>query len=83
VHPADRSGVRMRLPAHESTTAQLGAAYPFVASPPLPTAGLLIGQDLTGGPFAHEPVRAVRGGRGDKSECSLCSARSDGGRALS
>ena len=45
----------MRLPAHESTTAQLGAAYPFAASAPLPASRVLIGQDLAGGPFAHDP----------------------------
>jgi len=52
----------MRLPAHESTTAQLGAAYPFVASPPLPTSRVLIGQDLAGGPFAHDPFELYAAG---------------------
>ena len=45
----------MRLPAHESTTAQLGAAYPFAASRRLESAQVLVGQDLCGGPFAHDP----------------------------
>jgi len=49
--------------AHESTTAQLGAAYPFVASPPLPTSRVLIGQDLAGGPFAHDPSSSTRRAR--------------------
>lgn len=44
-----------RLPAHEATTAQLGAAYPFAASRPLPTRRVLIGRDLAGGPFFHDP----------------------------
>ncbi len=62
MHLADGSGVRMRLPAHESTTAQLGAAYPFAASPPLPTSRVLIGQDLVGGPFAHDPFELYAAG---------------------
>jgi len=45
----------VKLPSHESTTAQLGVAYPFAASAPLPTSRVLIGQDLVGGPFAHDP----------------------------
>ena len=52
----------MRLPAHESTTAQLGAAYPFAASAPLPASRVLIGQDLTGGPFAHDPFELYAAG---------------------
>lgn len=55
LHPADRAGLHVRLPAHESTTAQLGAAYPFFASKRLPAAQVLVGQDLRGGPFAHDP----------------------------
>ena len=45
----------MKLPAHESTTAQLGVAYPFAASARLPASRVLIGQDLVGGPFSHDP----------------------------
>ena len=45
----------MKLPSHESTTAQLGVAYPFAASGRLPSRRVLIGQDLVGGPFAHDP----------------------------
>ena len=62
LHPADRERVRMRLPAHESTTAQLGAAYPFAASAPLPASRVLIGQDLAGGPFAHDPFELYAAG---------------------
>ncbi len=47
--------MRVKLPAHESTTAQLGAAYPFAASAPLGASRVLVGQDLAGGPFAHDP----------------------------
>ena len=45
----------MRLASHESTTAQLGVAYPFAASSRLPVNKVLIGQDLVGGPFSHDP----------------------------
>jgi type IV secretory pathway VirB4 component len=45
----------LRLPAHEGTTAQLGAAYPFVASRPLGVPRVLVGRDLAGGPFVHDP----------------------------
>ena len=54
--------MRMKLPAHESTTAQLGVAYPFAASPMLPTRRVLIGQDLAGGPFAHDPFELYAAG---------------------
>ena len=45
----------MKLPTHESTTAELGVAYPFSASAPLPASRVLVGQDLVGGPFSHDP----------------------------
>lgn len=45
----------MKLPAHEATTAQLGAAFPVVASRPLLERGVLIGRDLHGGAFVHDP----------------------------
>ena len=53
----------MRLPAHEATTAQLGAAFPFVASSPLLPAGILVGRDLYGGPFVHDPFALYAAGR--------------------
>lgn len=52
----------MKLPAHESTTAQLGVAYPFAASARLPANRVLIGQDLVGGPFAHDPFELYEAG---------------------
>ncbi len=52
----------VKLPAHESTTAQLGAAYPFAASAPLGATRVLIGQDLAGGPFAHDPFELYAAG---------------------
>ncbi|HLI44160.1 MAG TPA: hypothetical protein VKU92_06790 [Acidimicrobiales bacterium] len=45
----------MHLPAHEATTAQLAVAYPFAASLPLPVGRVLVGRDLAGGRFAHDP----------------------------
>jgi len=45
----------LRLPAHEATTAQLCAAYPFVASRPLGVGRVLVGRDLAGGAFVHDP----------------------------
>jgi type IV secretory pathway VirB4 component len=45
----------LRLPAHESTTAQLGAAFPFASEGTLPAPGALIGRDLLGGAFAFDP----------------------------
>ena len=50
----------MKLPAHEATTAQLGAVYPFAASPPLPTGAVVVGRDLFGGLFVHDPFELYR-----------------------
>lgn len=52
----------LRLPAHEGTTAQLGAAYPFVASRPLGVPHVLVGRDLAGGPFVHDPFALYAAG---------------------
>jgi hypothetical protein len=52
----------LRLPAHEATTAQLGAAYPFAAAFPLRVARVLIGSDLTGGVFAYDPFALYEAG---------------------
>ncbi|HEX4540853.1 MAG TPA: hypothetical protein VH112_11465 [Acidimicrobiales bacterium] len=41
--------------AHRVTTAQLGAAYPFVAEGGLGGRGVLIGRDLLGGSFSYDP----------------------------
>jgi len=54
--------VSPRVPAHEGTTAQLGAAYPFVASRPLGVPHVLVGRDLAGGPFVHDPFRLYASG---------------------
>jgi hypothetical protein len=45
----------MSVPAHETTTRHLGAAYPFTAEPGMGTAGVLVGSDLLGGPFFYDP----------------------------
>src|SRR5579863_8801891 len=52
----------MRLPAHEATTAQLGAVYPFTATRRLPTDAVLVGRDLLGGLFAHDPFELYASG---------------------
>ncbi len=52
----------MRLPTHEATTAQLGAVYPLVASRPLPSGGVLVGRDLLGGSFVHDPFELYGAG---------------------
>jgi type IV secretory pathway VirB4 component len=44
-----------RLPAHETTTAQLGAAYPLAVDAGLGAPGVLVGRDLLGGAFAYDP----------------------------
>ncbi len=42
-------------PAHRATTANLGAAYPFLSSPGLPGDGVVIGADCLGGAFRYDP----------------------------
>src|SRR6202012_4100774 len=55
----DRSPVmreRMpRVPAHQVTTRNLGAAYPFIAEVGLGQRGVVIGDDLLGGSFVFDP----------------------------
>lgn len=65
LHAAGGAGVSvsaLRMPAHEGTTAQLGAAYPFVASRPLGVPRVLVGRDLAGGPFVHDPFALYAAG---------------------
>ncbi len=52
----------MRIPPHEATTAQLGAAYPLAASRQLPAGGVLVGRDLHGGVFVHDPFELYASG---------------------
>jgi hypothetical protein len=42
-------------PAHRSTSAHIGALYPFMAEPGLPTTGPYVGRDLLGGSFSYDP----------------------------
>jgi hypothetical protein len=44
-----------RVPAHQLTTRNLGAAYPLVAEAGLGHRGVLIGRDLLGGSFVYDP----------------------------
>ncbi len=48
-------GTGGRLPAHQLTTRNLGAAYPMVAEPGFGHRGVLIGNDLLGGSFVFDP----------------------------
>ena len=41
--------------AHRVTTRHLGAAYPFMVEAPLSHRGVLLGQDVFGGPFVYDP----------------------------
>ncbi len=43
------------LPAHQVTTRNLGAAYPFIAEAGLGRRGVVIGDDLLGGSFVFDP----------------------------
>lgn len=45
----------MKVPFHIITTANLGAAYPFISDEGLPVLGAYIGQNLLGGHFAYDP----------------------------
>ena len=48
--------------AHRVTTAQLGAAYPFVSEGGLGGRGVLIGRDLLGGSFTYDPFELYASG---------------------
>jgi hypothetical protein len=51
-----------RLPAHQVTTRNLGAAYPFIAEAGLGQRGVLIGDDLLGGSFVFDPFELYAAG---------------------
>jgi hypothetical protein len=51
-----------RLPAHQVTTRNLGAAYPFIAEAGLGHRGVLIGDDLLGGSFVFDPFELYAAG---------------------
>jgi len=52
----------VKIPCHESTTAQLGSAYPFVTGCALPTDKVVIGRELSGLSFAYDPFDLYRAG---------------------
>jgi len=51
-----------RVPAHQVTTRNLGAAYPFVAEAGLGRRGVVIGDDLLGGSFVFDPFELYAAG---------------------
>ena len=51
-----------RVPAHQVTTRNLGAAYPFIAEAGLGRRGVLIGDDLLGGSFVFDPFELYAAG---------------------
>jgi len=52
----------MKQYVHETTTIQIASAFPFVASKPLPINKILIGRDLVGGVFLHDPFELYKAG---------------------
>src|SRR6516164_5091201 len=59
------NGVRERsprVPAHQITTRNLGAAYPFIAEAGLGERGVVIGDDLLGGSFVFDPFELYAAG---------------------
>jgi hypothetical protein len=53
---------QLRLPAHQVTTRNLGAAYPFIAEDGLGGRGVVIGDDLLGGFFVFDPFELYAAG---------------------
>ncbi len=51
-----------KLPAHQVTTRNLGAAYPFIAEAGLGQRGVVIGDDLLGGSFVFDPFELYAAG---------------------
>ncbi len=51
-----------RLPAHQVTTRNLGAAYPFIAEAGLGQRGVVVGDDLLGGSFVFDPFELYAAG---------------------
>ncbi len=52
----------MSRPAHQGTTRNIGALYPFATEPGLGAGGVLIGRDLVGGGFYYDPFKLYRAG---------------------
>lgn len=51
-----------RVPAHQVTTRHLGAAYPLLTEAGLGHRGVLVGRDLLGGSFVHDPFELYAAG---------------------
>jgi hypothetical protein len=51
-----------RMPAHQVTARNLGAAYPFIAEAGLGQRGVVIGDDLLGGSFVFDPFELSAAG---------------------
>lgn len=51
-----------RVPAHQLTTRHLGAAYPLLVDTGSLERGVLVGRNLLGGAFAHDPFELYRHG---------------------
>src|SRR5579875_648603 len=51
-----------RVPAHQVTTRHLGAAYPLLSEAGLGHRGVLVGRDLLGGSFVHDPFELYAAG---------------------
>jgi hypothetical protein len=51
-----------KVPAHQVTTRNLGAAYPFIAEAGLGQRGVVIGDDLLGGSFVFDPFELYAAG---------------------
>ena len=51
-----------RVPAHQVTTRNLGAAFPFIAEAGLGRRGVVIGDDLLGGSFVFDPFELYAAG---------------------
>jgi hypothetical protein len=50
------------MPAHQVTTRNLGAAYPFIAEAGLGQRGVVVGDDLLGGSFVFDPFELYAAG---------------------
>ena len=51
-----------RVPAHQVTTREPGAAYPFIAEAGLSERGVVVGDDLLCGSFVFDPFELYAAG---------------------
>lgn len=58
--PTHRTGPN--VPAHQVTTRHLGAAYPLLTEAGLGHKGVLVGRDMLGGSFVHDPFELYAAG---------------------